>query len=94
MSVALTACEVTSNVVVVVVTIAGVIDCIAMMLAVGLASFMRSLGTCGCSTVAIVVAAAGVTGGMMLLSLVCSRLWQLLLLLLLLSHKVLWQRVW
>ena len=66
MSVALAVCEVTSAVVVVVVTIAGVVDCIAMTLAVGLASFMMSLGTCGCGTVAVVVAAADVTGSEML----------------------------
>ena len=66
MSVALADCKVTSDVVVVVVTIAGVVDCIAMTLAVGLASFMMSLGTCGCGMVAMVVAAAGIAGGTML----------------------------
>ncbi len=66
MSVALTVCKVTSDVIVVVMTIAGIVDCVAMTLAVDLASFMMSLGTCGCGTVAVVVAAADVTGSMML----------------------------
>ena len=47
-------CEVTSDVVVVVI-------CVAMMLVVGLASFMTILGTRGCDMVAVVVAVAGVT---------------------------------
>ncbi len=55
MSVELAVCKVTSDVMVVVVTVAGVVDCIAMTLAVGLASFMTSLGTCCCGTVAVVV---------------------------------------
>ena len=55
MLVVLAVCEVTSDVVVVVI-------CVAMMLVVGLASFMTILGTRGCDTVAVVVAAANITG--------------------------------
>ncbi len=66
MSVALTVCKVTSDVAVVVMTIAGVVDCIATTLIVGLASFMMSLGTCCCGTVTVVVTAADVTGSAML----------------------------
>ena len=55
MSVALAVCEVMSDVVV-------VVTCIAMVLVVGLASFMTILGTGGCDMVAVVVAVAGVTG--------------------------------
>ncbi len=62
----LTVCKVTPVVAAVVMTIAGDVDCIAMILTIGLASFMMSLGTCGCSTVAVVVAAVDVTGGTML----------------------------
>ncbi len=61
-----TVCKVTSGVAVVVVTIAGVVDCIAMMLIVGLASFMMSLGTCCCGTITVVVATDDVTGSTML----------------------------
>ncbi len=66
MSIVLTVCKVLSDVVAVVMTIAGVVDCIAMTLAIGLASFMTSLGTCGCDVVAVVVAAVDGTGDAML----------------------------
>ena len=54
--------EVLPDVVAVVVTVVGV----AMTLAIGLASFMMSLGTCGCDVVAVVVAAVDGTGSMTL----------------------------
>ncbi len=66
MSVVLAVCEVSSGVAVVAVTIAGVVDCIAMILTVNLVSFMMSLGTCCCGTVTVMVAAVDVAGSMML----------------------------
>ena len=65
MSVVLTVCEVLPDVVAGVITIVGVVNCIAMTLAIGLASFMTSLGTCGCDVVAVVVAAVHGTGSIM-----------------------------
>ena len=62
----LTVCKVLPDVVAGVMTIVGVVDCIAMTLIIGLASFMMSLGTCGCDVVAVVVATIDGTGGVML----------------------------
>ncbi len=67
MSVVLTVCKVLPDVVAVVMTVVGgVVDCIAMTLTIGLASFMMSLGTCGCAVVAVVVATVDSAGGVML----------------------------
>ena len=66
MSVVLTVCKVLPDVVASVATIVGVVGGIVMILAVGLASFIMSLGTCGCTVVAVVVAAVDGAGGMML----------------------------
>ena len=66
MSIVLVVCKVLPDVVVGVMTIIGVVDCVAMTLAIGLASFMTSLGTCGCDVVAVVVAAIDGTGIIML----------------------------
>ncbi len=62
----LTVCEVLPDVVAGVVTIVGVVDGIMMILAIGLASFIMSLGTCGCAVVTVVVAAVDGTGSAML----------------------------
>ena len=48
---------------VVVTVVGGVVNCIAMTLTIGLASFMMGLGTCGCAVVAVVVAAVDGAGG-------------------------------
>ena len=66
MSVVLAVCKVLPDVVAVVMTIVGVVGCIAVTLAIGLASFMMSLGTCGYDVVAVVVVAVDGTGGKML----------------------------
>ncbi len=63
---ALTVCEVISGIAVVAVTIAGIVDCVAMILAVDLVSFMMSLGTYCCGTVTVMVAAVNVAGSAML----------------------------
>ncbi len=66
MSVALAVCKVTSDVVAVVATIAGVVNCIAMVLTTGLVSFMMNLGIFGCCAVAVVVVAVDVIGSTVL----------------------------
>ncbi len=62
----LAVCEVLPDVVAGVMTVVGVISCIAMTLAIGLASFMMSLGTGGCDVVAVVVATVDSTSSVML----------------------------
>ena len=66
MSVVLAVCEVLPDIVAVVMTVVSVVGCVAMTLAIGLVSFMMSLGTCGCDVGAVVVAAVDGTGGMTL----------------------------
>ena len=62
----LTVCEVLPDVVAGVTTVVGVVNSIVMILAIGLASFITSLHTCGCDVAAVVVAAVDGTGGVML----------------------------
>ncbi len=62
----LTVCEVLPDVVAGVVTSVGVVNGILMILAIGLASFITSLGTCCCAVVTVVVVAVDSAGGMTL----------------------------
>ncbi len=62
----LAVCEVLPDVVAGVVTVVGVVSGVVMILAVGLASFIMILGTCGCAVVTVVVAAVDGAGGAML----------------------------
>ena len=66
MSVVLAVCKVLPDVVTGIATIVGVVSSIVMILAIGLASFIMSLGTCGCTVVTVVVAAVDGAGGTML----------------------------
>ncbi len=63
----LTVCKVLPDVVAVVMTMVdGVVNCIAIILTIGLAGFMTSLDTCGCDVVVVVVATVDSTGSTML----------------------------
>ena len=62
----LTVCKVLPDIVAGVMTIVGVVNSIVTILAIGLASFITSLGTCGCAVVTVVVAVVDSAGGMML----------------------------
>ena len=66
MSVVLTVCKVLPDFVSGVATVVGVVSGVVMILAIGLASFIMILGTCGCAVVTVVVAAVDSAGGEML----------------------------